>query len=96
MGWDAEFVDGARLGLGRWLTGDTVGSASIPTVARLEQVASYGCRELIEMGVVDILQTDINHVGGITALWKVAACADSSQVSGKGSSACARSGAPIP
>ena len=37
MGWDAEFVDGARLGLGRWLTGDTVGSASIPTVARLEQ-----------------------------------------------------------
>ena len=37
MGWDAEFVDGARLGLGRWLTGDTVGSASIPTVARVEQ-----------------------------------------------------------
>ena len=35
-------------------------------------VASYGCRELIEMGVVDIIQTDINHVGGITALWKVA------------------------
>ena len=34
-------------------------------------IASYGCRELIEMGVVDILQTDINHVGGITALWKV-------------------------
>jgi galactonate dehydratase len=33
-------------------------------------IASYGCRELIEMGVVDILQTDINHVGGITALWK--------------------------
>jgi galactonate dehydratase len=25
----------------------------------------------IEMGVIDILQTDINHVGGITALWKV-------------------------
>ena len=24
------------------------------------------------MGVVDILQTDINHVGGITALWKAA------------------------
>ena len=34
-------------------------------------VAHYGCRELIEMGVVDIMQTDINHVGGITALWKV-------------------------
>ncbi len=27
-------------------------------------VAAYGCRELIEMGAVDILQTDINHVGG--------------------------------
>jgi L-alanine-DL-glutamate epimerase-like enolase superfamily enzyme len=39
-------------------------------------IASYDCRELIEMGVVDILQTDINHVGGITALWKVAATAN--------------------
>jgi galactonate dehydratase len=44
-------------------------------------VASYGCRELIEMSVVDILQTDINHVGGITALWKVAAMADASGIS---------------
>jgi galactonate dehydratase len=44
-------------------------------------IASYGCRELIEMGVVDILQTDINHVGGITALWKVASCADASGIS---------------
>lgn len=34
-------------------------------------VAHYGVRELVEMGVVDIMQTDINHVGGITALWKV-------------------------
>jgi len=32
-------------------------------------------RELIEMGVVDVIQVDINHVGGITALWKVAAMA---------------------
>jgi galactonate dehydratase len=44
-------------------------------------VASYSCRELIEMGVVDILQTDINHVGGITALWKVAAMAHFSGIS---------------
>ncbi len=43
-------------------------------------VASYSCRELIEMGVVDIIQTDINHVGGITALWKVAAMAEPSGV----------------
>ena len=44
-------------------------------------IAAYGCRELIEMGVVDILQTDINHVGGITALWKVGASADASGIS---------------
>ncbi|MGH9659793.1 MAG: galactonate dehydratase, partial [Bryobacteraceae bacterium] len=44
-------------------------------------VAAFSCRELIEMGVVDILQTDINHVGGITALWKVGACAEASGIS---------------
>ena len=44
-------------------------------------IASYGCRELIEMGVVDILQPDINHVGGITALWKVGALAGFSNIS---------------
>ncbi|MCC6862869.1 MAG: galactonate dehydratase [Bryobacterales bacterium] len=44
-------------------------------------VASYGCQQLIEMGVVDIIQTDINHVGGITALWKVGAMAEASGIS---------------
>src|SRR5206468_11268203 len=44
-------------------------------------IASFSCRELIEMGVIDILQTDINHVGGITALWKVAAMAEASGIS---------------
>ena len=44
-------------------------------------IAAYGARELIEMGVVDILQTDINHVGGITALWKVGATAEASGIS---------------
>jgi galactonate dehydratase len=44
-------------------------------------VASYGCRELIEMGAIDILQTDINHVGGITGLWKAASLAGISGVS---------------
>ncbi len=44
-------------------------------------VAAYGCRELIEMGVVDILQTDANHVGGITGLSKVAAMANISNIS---------------
>ena len=44
-------------------------------------VASYGCQRLIELGVADILQVDINHVGGITALWKVAAMAEASGIS---------------
>jgi galactonate dehydratase len=44
-------------------------------------IASYGVREIVEMGVVDILQTDINHVGGISGLWKVAATANVSSIS---------------
>ena len=44
-------------------------------------IAGYGCRELIEMGVVDILQTDINHVGGVSGLWKVASMAAFSGIS---------------
>ncbi|MCU1324655.1 MAG: galactonate dehydratase [Bryobacterales bacterium] len=44
-------------------------------------ITHYGCREVIERGVVDILQTDINHVGGLTALWKVAANAHVSGIS---------------
>jgi galactonate dehydratase len=44
-------------------------------------VASYSCRELVEMGVADILQPDINHVGGITALWKAAAMAEAAGIS---------------
>jgi galactonate dehydratase len=44
-------------------------------------IASFSCRELCEMGVVDIIQTDIAHVGGITALWKVAAMTSLSGIS---------------
>ncbi|MBL8211377.1 MAG: galactonate dehydratase [Bryobacterales bacterium] len=44
-------------------------------------VAAYNCRELVEMGVVDIIQTDINHVGGITALWKTGAMCEQAGVS---------------
>jgi galactonate dehydratase len=44
-------------------------------------VAHYSVQKLLEDGSIDILQTDINHVGGITALWKVAACADASGIS---------------
>ena len=44
-------------------------------------IASYGCRELIKAGVVDILQPDINHCGGITALWKIGAMAELAGIS---------------
>ncbi|HUQ90507.1 MAG TPA: galactonate dehydratase [Bryobacteraceae bacterium] len=44
-------------------------------------VAAYNARELVEMGVVDIIQTDINHVGGITALWKTGALAEQAGIS---------------
>jgi galactonate dehydratase len=43
-------------------------------------IASYSVRELAEQGVVDIIQTDTNHVGGITALCKVAAIANASSI----------------
>ena len=59
-----------------------VASRSTTPIATGERlVAAYGCRELIEMGIVDILQTDINHVGGVTGLYKVAAMANISNVS---------------
>jgi galactonate dehydratase len=43
-------------------------------------IAAYGFNQLIELGVVDVLQPDIAHVGGITALWKVAALADAAGI----------------
>ena len=55
--------------------------STVPIATGERLVAAYGVRELIEMGVVDILQTDINHVGGITALWKVGAMAEAAGIS---------------
>jgi len=43
-------------------------------------ITHYAVQKLLEDGIVDILQTDINHVGGITALWKVGALAEASGV----------------
>jgi galactonate dehydratase len=43
-------------------------------------VTHYSVQKLLEDGAVDILQTDVNHVGGITALWKVGAMAEASGV----------------
>ncbi len=36
----------------------------------------YGCREVIESGAADILQTDIIHAGGMMEMKKIAAMAD--------------------
>ena len=57
------------------------GRSTTPIATGERLIASYSCRELIEMGIVDIIQTDINHVGGITALWKVGAMAEPSGIS---------------
>ncbi len=43
-------------------------------------IAAYGCAEVIDSGVVDILQPDIAHIGGVTALWKVSAAAEASDI----------------
>ena len=43
-------------------------------------IASYGFTELIESGVVDVLQPDIAHVGGVSALWKVSAAAEAAGI----------------
>ena len=53
---------------------------TVPIATGERLIASFSCRELVEQGIVDILQVDINHVGGISALWKVAAMADASGV----------------
>ncbi len=41
-------------------------------------VAHYSTQQLLEDGTVDILQCDLAHVGGLTALWKVGAMAEAS------------------
>jgi len=53
---------------------------SVPIATGERLITHYGCREIIEGKVVDILQTDVNHVGGISALWKVGAMAEASGI----------------
>jgi galactonate dehydratase len=43
-------------------------------------IAAYGFNDLIDLGIVDVLQPDIAHVGGVTALWKVAAAAEAAGI----------------
>jgi galactonate dehydratase len=53
-----------------------VRKSTTPIATGERLIAAYGCADVIDLGVVDILQPDIAHVGGITALWKVSAAAD--------------------
>ena len=57
-----------------------VKSSTTPIATGERLIASYGFAELIEQGVVDILQPDIAHVGGVTALWKVSAAAEAAGI----------------
>ncbi len=53
---------------------------TVPIATGERLVAPYSCRELVEQKVADILQVDINHVGGVSALWKVGAMAEASGI----------------
>lgn len=57
-----------------------VRKATTPIATGERLIASYGCSEIIDLGIVDVLQPDIAHVGGITALWKVSAAADAAGI----------------
>jgi galactonate dehydratase len=53
---------------------------TVPIATGERLVAAFDCRELVEEGIVDIIQTDIVHTGGITALWKIGALCESAGV----------------
>jgi galactonate dehydratase len=53
---------------------------TVPIATGERLITQYGCREVIEGKVVDVIQTDVNHVGGISALWKVGAMAEASGI----------------
>src|SRR5690349_3570950 len=53
-----------------------VRKSTTPIATGERLIASYGFSEIIDLGIADVLQPDIAHVGGITALWKVSAAAE--------------------
>jgi len=57
-----------------------VRKSTTPIATGERLIAAYGCADVIDLGVVDILQPDIAHVGGITALWKVSAAAEAAGI----------------
>jgi galactonate dehydratase len=57
-----------------------VRKSTTPIATGERLIAAYGCSEIIDLGIADVLQPDIAHVGGITALWKVSAAADAAGI----------------
>src|SRR5438270_1322929 len=53
-----------------------VRKSTTPIATGERLIASYGFSEIIDLGIADVLQPDIAHVGGITALWKVSAAGE--------------------
>ncbi len=56
-------------------------ATGIPITAGQGEISRYGCRDLIAAGSVDILNTDVTLVGGVTEWRKVADVADAYLIS---------------
>ncbi|HEX2326079.1 MAG TPA: mandelate racemase/muconate lactonizing enzyme family protein, partial [Chloroflexota bacterium] len=55
-------------------------SLSLPVAAGERSSTIYGCRELIEREIVDVLQPDMGRVGGIYQMKKIAAMAEAHHI----------------
>jgi galactonate dehydratase len=55
-------------------------SLSLPVAAGERASTIYGCRELIERQIVDVLQPDMGRVGGIYQMKKIAAMAEAHHI----------------
>jgi galactonate dehydratase len=55
-------------------------SLSLPVAAGERSSTIYGCRELVEREIVDVLQPDMGRVGGIYQMKKIAAMAEAHHI----------------
>lgn len=55
-------------------------SLSLPVAAGERSSTIYGCRELVEREIVDVLQPDMGRVGGISQMKKIAAQAEAHHI----------------
>jgi galactonate dehydratase len=55
-------------------------SLSLPVAAGERSSTIYGCRDLIEREIVDVLQPDMGRVGGISQLKKISAMAEAHHI----------------